>query len=517
MIPEGGPTPGDRIAWAFRRATAGRPTPTSCNPAARASPARLAKYQGRYPAAAEKLIAVGETQADPNLDPAELAAYTHDRQHHPEPRRSDHARLTKHVAEPASRAARIQGAIVMFNNAPVPRRRRQPPDFPHAPPPASASRRWPLCSTVARTRGVAAARVRFERSAHLRTSPPRPSASSTCSSPAPRRRSTCSTTSRSSHEPARHGAARLDPHGPAAHRHDLRPEDAFPSRPPIFQFAQHGQSGAWVSELLPHTAERRRRALLHQVDAHRGDQPRPGDHLLPDRRRSSPAGRASAPGSSYGLGSENQRPARVRRADLAGHRQPDDQPLYDRLWGSGFLPTQLPGRQVPLRRRPGALPVQPARRRRRDAPRACSTTSAALNQLHARRASATRRSPPASRSTRWPSGCRRRVPELTDLSNEPQRRPRAVRPRRRASRARFAANCLLARRLVERGVRFIQLFHRGWDQHGNLPKQIRRPVPRHRPALRRPDHGPEAARPARRHAGRLGRRVRPHRLLPGRR
>ena len=59
---------------------------------------------------------------------------------------------------------------------------------------------------------------------------------------------------------------------------------------------------------------------------------------------------------------------------------------------------------------------------------------------------------------------------------------RAVRPRRAASPARYAANCLLARRLAERGVRFVQLFHRGWDQHGELPDADRRPVPRHRPA-----------------------------------
>ena len=59
-------------------------------------------------------------------------------------------------------------------------------------------------------------------------------------------------------------------------------------------------------------------------------------------------------------------------------------------------------------------------------------------------------------------------------------RLRAVRPRRAASRAPSRRNCLLARRLAERGVRFIQLFHRGWDQHVNLPKQICRAVPRHR-------------------------------------
>ena len=64
------------------------------------------------------------------------------------------------------------------------------------------------------------------------------------------------------------------------------------------------------------------------------------------------------------------------------------------------------------------------------------------------------------------------VPELMDLSKEPRHDLRAVRPGRRASPARFAANCLLARRLAERGVRFVQLYHRGWDQHDDLPRDL---------------------------------------------
>ena len=75
------------------------------------------------------------------------------------------------------------------------------------------------------------------------------------------------------------------------------------------------------------------------------------------------------------------------------------------------------------------------------------------------------------------------VPELTDLSKEPRATFELYGPDVDASRARYAANCLLARRLAERGVRFIQLFHRGWDQHANLPEADRRPVPRHRPGV----------------------------------
>ncbi len=85
----------------------------------------------------------------------------------------------------------------------------------------------------------------------------------------------------------------------------------------------------------------------------------------------------------------------------------------------------------------------------------------------------------------------------------------------RASPARYASNCLLARRLAERGVRFIQLYHRGWDQHNDLPRDLALQCKGHRPAVSGAGAGSEAARPARRHARDLGRRVRPHGLLPG--
>ena len=107
------------------------------------------------------------------------------------------------------------------------------------------------------------------------------------------------------------------------------------------------------------------------------------------------------------------------------------------------------------------------------------------------------------------------VPELTDLSKEPRARLRPVRPRRAQARHASPRNCLLARRLAERGVRFIQLYHRGWDQHNDLPRDLALQCQGRRPALGRAGQGPQAARPARRHAGHLGRRIRPHRLQPG--
>ena len=105
------------------------------------------------------------------------------------------------------------------------------------------------------------------------------------------------------------------------------------------------------------------------------------------------------------------------------------------------------------------------------------------------------------------------VPELTDISNEPQNvldmyGPDVNKP------GTFAASCLLARRMAQQGVRFTQIFHRGWDQHLNIAKDLVEPVSRCRSTMLGVDPGLEAERSAGRHAGRVGRRVRPHRLLP---
>jgi hypothetical protein len=172
---------------------------------------------------------------------------------------------------------------------------------------------------------------------------------------------------------------------------------------------------------------------------------------------------------AYGLGSENDDlPAFVALVSQ-GSGNPNDQPLYDRLWGSGFLPTRYQG--IKFRSvgdpvldlsNPDGLGVA-ARRRILD-------DLARLNQIHL---DAVGDPEVATRVAQYELAFRMQtsVPELTDLSGESRQTlalygPDATRP------GTFAANCLLARRLAERGVRFIQLFHRGWDQHTSLPKQI---------------------------------------------
>ena len=183
---------------------------------------------------------------------------------------------------------------------------------------------------------------------------------------------------------------------------------------------------------------------------------------------------------AYGLGSENQDlPAFV----VLLSRGRTDQPLYDRLWGSGFLPTRYQG----VKLRGGKEPVlylanpagcaRPTRRQMLD-------EIAALDGLHH---DETGDPEIVTRVAQYELGYRMQasVPELTDLSSEPKSildlyGPDVQKP------GSYAANCLLARRLAERGVRFIQLYHMGWDQHGDLPEPDPQPVPRHRPCPRRP-------------------------------
>ncbi|MGQ0635689.1 MAG: DUF1501 domain-containing protein [Planctomycetaceae bacterium] len=245
-------------------------------------------------------------------------------------------------------------------------------------------------------------------------------------------------------------------------------QTTFPVAPSRYQFAQHGQCGAWVSELLPHTARvvddlcfiksLSTEAINHdpaitffQTGAQLAGRPSIGAWL------------------AYGLGSENQDlPAFVVMISQ-GTGNPADQPLYDRLWGSGFLPSRYQGvkfRSVGdpvlyLSNPPGV--DDQARRRFLDD----------LGQLNRIKLDNVGDPEIATRISQYEMAYRMQtsVPELTDVSNEPDHVFEMYGPDARKPGT-FAANCLLARRLAERGVRFVQLFHRGWDQHFKLPATL---------------------------------------------
>ncbi len=179
------------------------------------------------------------------------------------------------------------------------------------------------------------------------------------------------------------------------------------------------------------------------------------------------------------------------------------------------MPASLSGHDPALGRR--ARPRSEAARRhaRRHRSASCSTRCTRTTPSTWR----PRRTTPISRrgspAMRWRSRCRRHAPEAVDLAQRDRGDAGTVRPGRRARPKDFGRRCLLARRLVERGVRFVQLYSGGdhndnnWDAHGDLVKNHNLPRRPHRQADRRPAEGSEAARPARRDAGGLGRRVRP--------
>jgi hypothetical protein len=172
---------------------------------------------------------------------------------------------------------------------------------------------------------------------------------------------------------------------------------------------------------------------------------------------------------SYGLGSENKDlPAFVVMISQ-GTGNPNDQPLYDRLWGSGFLPTKYQGVKFRSIGDPVLYLSNPPGFSAEDRRRFIDDLGA-LNRLEMNEFGDPEI---ATRIAQYEMAYRMQtsVPELTDLSKEPEHTFELYGPEARKPGT-FAANCLLARRLAERGVRFIQLFHRGWDQHTKLPKQI---------------------------------------------
>jgi hypothetical protein len=245
-------------------------------------------------------------------------------------------------------------------------------------------------------------------------------------------------------------------------------QSSFPVAPSIFQFARHGQSGAWVSSLLPYTAKvvdhlcflksMHTEAINHdpavtffQTGFQLAGRPSIGSWLV------------------YGLGSENKDLPGFVVMISQGSGNPADQPLYDRLWGSGFLPTRYQGVKFRSLGDPVLYLSNPPGFRDDDRRRFIDDLGKLNKLLYEDYGDPEI----ATRISQYEMAYRMQtsVPDLTDLSKEPAAVFDLYGPDSRKPGT-FAANCLLARRLAERGVRFIQLFHRGWDQHNKLPTQI---------------------------------------------
>jgi hypothetical protein len=242
---------------------------------------------------------------------------------------------------------------------------------------------------------------------------------------------------------------------------------SFPLAGSQFDFAQHGRSGAWVSELMPHTAK-----IVDELCFIRSMHTEAINHdpaVTFFQTGSQQAGRPSMGAwLSYGLGSENENlPAFIV---LLSRARGGDQPLYSWLWGSGFLPSQHQGVQFRGGRDPVLYLGDPDGLDRTSRRQMLDTLRALEQHRHAQVLD-----PEIdARIAQYEMAYRMQtaVPEAMDLSTEPDSVIDLYGPDARVPGT-YAANCLLARRLAERNVRFIQLYHQGWDQHGNLPPDIR--------------------------------------------
>ena len=242
-------------------------------------------------------------------------------------------------------------------------------------------------------------------------------------------------------------------------------QSSFPVARSIFKFQQHGQSRAWVSEAMPHLA-----GVVDDLCFIRSMHTEAINHdpaITFLQTGFQIAGRPSIGAwLSYGLGSENDNlPAFV--AMLSGR---GDQPLYDRLWGAGFLPSVHQG----VRFRSGQDPVLYLNNPEGFSAGLRRKTLDHLGALNRMRLDVTGDPEIETRIAQYEMAYRMQtsVPDLTDISQEPASTFELYGEDARKPGT-YAYNALIARRLSERGVRFVQLFHRGWDAHSGLPGQLR--------------------------------------------
>ena len=244
-------------------------------------------------------------------------------------------------------------------------------------------------------------------------------------------------------------------------------QSSFPIAGSLFQFNQHGQSGAWMSELMPYTSK-----IVDELcfiksmytDAINHD---PAMTMI--QTGSELPGRPSI-GSwlSYGLGTDNKN---LPEFVVLVTKGKNGQPLYSRLWGNGFLPSQHQGVQfrsgkdaVLYLENPPGVSSDIREEQLKSLKKLQSIQHADIGDPEI-----------LTKISNYEMAYRMQtsVPEVMDVSDEPEyifdlygedsKNPGT-----------FAANCLLARKLAEKDVKFIQLYHRGWDQHGNLPKDIKK-------------------------------------------
>lgn len=244
-------------------------------------------------------------------------------------------------------------------------------------------------------------------------------------------------------------------------------QSIFPIADSLFRFQQYGESRKWVSELMPHTAGVVdelcfiNSMVTEQINHDPAITFMQSGHQLPGRP-------SIGAWMSYGLGTDNENlPAFVV---MVSKNAVQDQPLYARLWGNGFLPSQHQGVQFRSGKDPVLFLGNPENYDGEDRKEMLEHLKA-LNEVQLDMHGDPEIS---ARIAQYEMAFRMQtsVPEITDLSNEPDHIFTMYGEESRDPGT-YAANCLMARRLIEKDVKFVQLYHQGWDQHGNLPGGIR--------------------------------------------
>ncbi|REJ94247.1 MAG: DUF1501 domain-containing protein [Planctomycetota bacterium] len=246
-------------------------------------------------------------------------------------------------------------------------------------------------------------------------------------------------------------------------------QESFPVTPSLFEFSRHGESGATISEVLPHlSAVADDLCFIKSMHTEAINHDPAVTYLQTGHQQ--PGRPSMGAWVSYGLGSKNSNlPAFVVLISSGSAARPDD-PLHARLWGSAFLPSNHQG--VPFRSSgdpvlyltdPPGITAE-TRRRMLDG----------LGRLNQKQFEVVGDPEIETRIAQFEMAHRMQVsvPDLADMSDETEQTFELYGEDARHPGT-FAANCLLARRMLERDVRFVQLYHRGWDQHYNLPSDLR--------------------------------------------
>jgi len=241
---------------------------------------------------------------------------------------------------------------------------------------------------------------------------------------------------------------------------------SLPMVPSMYSFKQHGKSKTWVSDLLPYTAQVVdelcivKSMFTEQINHDPAITFFQTGHQLPGRP-------SMGAWLSYGLGSENKNlPSFIV---LVSKNAPKDQPLYARLWGNGFLPSEHQGVQFGSGKDPVLFLNNPEGYDGEDRKEMLDYLSK-LNQFQ----NGNWGDPEVdARIAQYEMAYRMQtsVPEVMDTTNEPEEVFNLYGPDSK-DKGSFASNCILARKLLEKDVRFVQLYHQGWDHHSGLPSSI---------------------------------------------